>query len=66
MVIANDSGYLVIDGARGQAQVSEVASPAGWDQAHWALQRPHVLTAAELQTPPQRPSISPARPLLNC
>lgn len=55
MVIANDSGYLVIDGARGQAQVSDWQALPAWDQEHWALQRPHVLTVAELQSPPAAP-----------
>jgi diguanylate cyclase (GGDEF)-like protein len=43
MVIAAEPGFVLIDGARGQAQISQVPSLPAWDRSHWDAQRPHVL-----------------------
>ena len=49
LVIAAQPGFLLIDGARGQARISEVSSLPAWDQNHWDLQRPHVLHPASME-----------------
>ena len=46
LVIAAQPGFLLMDGARGQARISEVPSLPAWDQNHWDQQRPHVLRPA--------------------
>ncbi len=55
LVVANDKGFLVIDGFRGEARLAEVQSLSPWDERHWKLQRPHLVLRADLLEGPAPP-----------
>lgn len=40
LVVVDAEGYLVIDGARGEASLAEQQGLSVWDEYHWSQQRP--------------------------
>lgn len=53
LVVANSEGFEVIDGSRGEAQVTGVRVLSDWDAYYWQLQRPSLFRVADpLQGPP--------------
>lgn len=42
LVVVKDGGFLVVDGCRGEATVTEVGALEPWDEYHWLLQRPSL------------------------
>ena len=55
LVVANDKGFLVIDGFRGEAQLADVQSLSPWDEYHWKLQRPRLVRRDEPLEEPAPP-----------
>ncbi|WP_295393179.1 sensor domain-containing diguanylate cyclase [uncultured Thiodictyon sp.] len=47
LVVENDGGHLVIDGARGAAQVATEQALSPWDAYHWERQRPERVSMPE-------------------
>ncbi|MBS1140251.1 MAG: response regulator [Proteobacteria bacterium] len=45
LVVVDAAGYLLVDGARGEAILAEAPALSAWDEYHWALQRPTILNA---------------------
>lgn len=43
LVVANDKSFLVIDGFKGEARLTDVQSLSPWDAHHWKLQRPRLV-----------------------
>jgi diguanylate cyclase (GGDEF)-like protein len=56
LVVPRGSGFSVVDGSRGQAQVGDADELPPWDRHHWAAPRPRLLSAAEVQGGPPPPS----------
>lgn len=53
LTVANGDRFTVIDGHRGEAQVTGVQYLSHWDAHYWRLQRPHLIRLAEpLPGPP--------------
>ncbi len=47
LVVVDAEGYLVIDGARGEASLAEQQGLSVWDEYHWSQQRPRLLRLAD-------------------
>lgn len=45
LIVAEEKGFLIIDGHRGDAQVNHVAVLSSWDAYYWELQLPQLLKA---------------------
>jgi diguanylate cyclase (GGDEF)-like protein len=55
LVVANDKGFLVIDGFRGEARLTEHQSLSPWDAHHWKLQRPRLVRMTDPLEGPSPP-----------
>lgn len=55
LVMACPGGYMVIDGARGQAVLAQVQVLSAWDAWHWAQQRPCSVKTLDASCQPQPP-----------
>lgn len=47
MVVVKETGFLIIDGHRGEARIAEVETLSPWDEFHWQQQRPRLVHMAE-------------------
>jgi len=55
LVMVGTQGFRVMDGARGQAKVSEVPALSAWDAAHWARRLPCSFKTANAPCEPPLP-----------
>ncbi|WP_200375112.1 GGDEF domain-containing protein [Thiocystis violacea] len=55
LVLPAEEGFLVIDGARGEAHLASVATLDAWDAWHLSQQKPRLVRPAELVAPPLPP-----------
>ncbi|MGB0128306.1 MAG: PAS domain-containing protein, partial [Rhodocyclaceae bacterium] len=55
LAVADEGGFLVVDGARGEATLLEVQTLSPWDAHHWALQRPCLIGVDEAEQRPAPP-----------
>jgi len=61
LVVQCEPGFLVIDGLRGEAQLTDVATLSPWDQFHWDSQRPALWRAGSAAGMPSPPDHLQAR-----
>ena len=55
LVVSKEDSFLVIDGFRGEATVTEVPDLSAWDAHHYALQSPRLIRMADPITGPPPP-----------
>lgn len=56
LVVSRERGFVVIDGSRGAATVSEVEALSPWDEHHWQAQHPCTLEPQALDGLPPLPT----------
>lgn len=53
--LATETGFLVIDGFRGESHLLQVERLGAWDNAFWQQELPRLLTTAEIPSHPKPP-----------
>src|SRR5690606_23494513 len=55
LTLATETGFLVIDGFRGESHLSQVDTLCAWDNAYWKQELPRLLPSAEIPSSPKPP-----------
>jgi diguanylate cyclase (GGDEF)-like protein len=64
LVLSKPDGFLVVDGSRGDAWVSETVRLSAWDEYHWTLKHPRLVRASDpwqTATPPSHLGCRPVK-----
>lgn len=63
LVLRKHDGFLVVDGNRGDAWVSEISSLSPWDEYHWRLKHPLLLRTSDPWRGAEPPTHLASRPV---